>query len=182
MSEGGALVVLEEYENAVKRGAKIYAEIVGYGLSADAYHIVLPHEGGEGATRCMIDALKDAGLNADSIDYINAHGTSTPSGDISEAVAIRKIFSNSLNKLNVSSSKSMTGHLLGAAGSLEVAITSMCLKNNLAVPTINLDNIDEKCTGINFTPNFAQEKNMTYAMSNSFGFGGTNCSLILRKV
>lgn len=182
MSEGGALVILEDYDDALKRGAKMYAEVVGYGLSGDAFHIVMPHETGEGAKRCMISALKDANLNPSDIDYINAHGTSTPVGDTSEAIAIKDIFSGNLDKLNVSSSKSMTGHMLGAAGSLECIITALSLKNSVVTPTINLDNIDEQCLGLNFTPNNAVKKNITYAMSNSFGFGGTNSSLILRKI
>jgi len=182
MSEGGALVLLEDYDSAVKRGAKIYAEILGYGLSGDAYHIVMPHETGDGAKRCMISCLNDAGINAEDIDYINAHGTATPVGDIAEAKAIKELFKNNINALNVSSSKSMTGHLLGAAGSLELAITALCMKNSVVVPTINLDNIDPECSGVNFTPHTAIKKNINYAMSNSFGFGGTNSSIILRKL
>ena len=181
MTEGGALVVLEDYESAVARGAKIYAEIVGYGLTGDAYHIVMPHETGEGAKRCMLSALKDANLKPEDIDYINAHGTSTPVGDVAEILAIKNVFKNNLDKLNVSSSKSMTGHLLGAAGSLECAISALSLQNSVITPTINLDNIDEQCLGVNLTPNVAVSKDMEYVMTNSFGFGGTNSSLILRK-
>ncbi len=182
LSEGGAFVVLEEYEHAKARGAKIYSEIVGYGLTADAFHITAPDETGAGARRCMEISVQDAKISPDKIGYINAHGTSTPLGDIAEINAIKGAFKNSLDKVNVSSTKSMTGHFLGAAGSLEVVITTLALKNGVIPPTINLDNLDEKCTGVNLTPNVAVKKDLEYALSNSFGFGGTNCSVVLKRI
>lgn len=182
MSEGGAFVVLEEYEHAKKRGAHIYAEVIGYGLTADASHITAPVEDGSGARRCMELAVKEAGIHPDKIDYINAHGTSTPLGDIAETNAVKGAFKTSLNKLNVSSTKSMTGHMLGAAGSLELVISALAIKHGVIPPTINLDNLDPACQGVNFTPNTAVKKNVDYALSNSFGFGGTNCSVVLRKI
>ena len=181
LSEGGAFVVLEEYEHAKARGAKMYAEVVGYGLTADAFHMTAPDETGAGARRCMEISVADAKISTDKIGYINAHGTSTPLGDIAEVNAIKGAFKNSLDKLNVSSTKSMTGHFLGAAGSLEVLITALAIKNSVIPPTINLDNLDEKCTGVNLTPNVAVKKELEYALSNSFGFGGTNCSVVLKK-
>lgn len=184
LSEGSAFVVLEDYEKAKKRGAKIYAEIVGYGMSGDAFHITQPSEDGYGAYLAIKRAAIDAKINAADISYINAHGTSTPLGDIAEVNAIKKFFGDSgVSKLNVSSTKSMTGHLLGAAGSIETIITALTLSRGIIPPTINLDNIDERCTGINLTPKTAVErKDMTYALNNSFGFGGTNCSLLLKKI
>jgi 3-oxoacyl-[acyl-carrier-protein] synthase II len=182
MSEGGAMVVLEEYEHAKKRGAKIYGELVGYGLTADASHITQPSETGDGARKCMDLAIKDAGITPDKVGYINAHGTSTPLGDIAESNAIKALYGNHIDKVNVSSTKSMTGHFLGAAGSLEVIITTLAMKNGVIPPTINLENIDEACKGINFTPNTAVKKGLDYALSNSFGFGGTNCSVVLKRV
>ncbi len=182
MSEGGAFVVLEEYEHAKKRGAHIYAEVVGYGLTADANHITQPAEDGNGARRCMELSVKEAGISPDKIDYINAHGTSTPLGDIAECNAVKGAFGKSLDKLNVSSTKSMTGHMLGAAGSIEVVITALAMKHGVVPPTINLDNLDPACTGVNLTPNTAVKKNIEYALSNSFGFGGTNCSVVLKKI
>lgn len=182
MSEGGAMVVLEEYEHAKKRGAKIYGELVGYGLTADASHITQPSETGEGARRCMDIAIKDAGVSPDKVGYINAHGTSTPLGDIAESNAIKALYGNNIDKVNVSSTKSMTGHFLGAAGSLEVIITTLAMKNGVIPPTINLENVDEACKGINFTANTAVKKSLDYALSNSFGFGGTNCSVVLKRV
>lgn len=182
MSEGGAFVVLEEYEHAKKRGAHIYAEVVGYGLTADANHITQPAEDGNGARRCMELSVKEAGISPDKIDYINAHGTSTPLGDIAECNAVKGAFGKSLDKLNVSSTKSMTGHMLGAAGSIEIVITALAMKHGVVPPTINLDNLDPACTGVNLTPNTAVKKNIEYALSNSFGFGGTNCSVVLKKI
>jgi len=182
LSEGGAFVILEEYEHAKARGAKIYSEVVGYGLTADAFHITAPDETGAGAQRCMEISVADAKISPDKIGYVNAHGTSTPLGDIAEINAIKGAFKNSLDKLNVSSTKSMTGHFLGAAGSLEVVITALAVKNGVIPPTINLDNLDEKCTGVNLTPKVAVKKNLEYALSNSFGFGGTNCSVVLKRV
>ncbi len=182
MSEGGAFVILEEYEHARKRGAHMYAEVVGYGLTADANHITAPAESGDGARRCMELSVKEAGISPDKIDYINAHGTSTPLGDIAETNAIRGAFKNSLDKLNISSTKSMTGHMLGAAGSVEIVISALAIQNGVIPPTINLDNLDPACEGVNFTPNTAVKKKIDYALSNSFGFGGTNCSVVLKKV
>lgn len=182
LSEGGAFVFLEEYEHAKARGAKIYSEVVGYGLTADAFHMTAPDETGAGAQRCMEISVADAKISPDKIGYINAHGTSTPLGDIAEINAVKGAFKNSLDKLNVSSTKSMTGHFLGAAGSLEVVITALAIKNGVIPPTINLDNVDEKCTGVNLTPNVAVKKDLEYALSNSFGFGGTNCSVVLKRV
>ncbi|MFH1223051.1 MAG: beta-ketoacyl-ACP synthase II, partial [Pseudomonadota bacterium] len=182
LSEGGAFVVLEEYEHAKKRGAHIYCEVVGYGLTADANHITQPAEDGDGARRCMEISMQEARISPDKIDYINAHGTSTPLGDIAECNAIKGAYKNSLDKLNVSSTKSMTGHLLGAAGSIEIVISALTIKHGVVPPTINLDNLDEKCQGVNFTPNAAVKKNVNYALSNSFGFGGTNCSVVLKKI
>lgn len=182
LSEGSAIVVLEEYEHAKARGAKIYSEVVGYGLTADAFHMTAPDETGAGARRCMEISVQDAKISPDKIGYINAHGTSTPLGDIAEINAVKGAFKNSLDKLNVSSTKSMTGHFLGAAGSLEVVITALAIKNSVIPPTINLENLDEKCTGVNLTPNTAVKKQLEYALSNSFGFGGTNCSVVLRRV
>ena len=182
MSEGGAIVVLEEYEHAKNRGAKIYGEIVGYGMTADATHMTQPSETGDGARSCMEISMKDAGITPDKVGYINAHGTSTPLGDIAEANAIKGLYGTHIDKVNVSSTKSMTGHFLGAAGSLEVIITALAIKNGVIPPTINLENIDEACKGINFTPNTAVKKDLEYALSNSFGFGGTNCSVVLKRV
>ncbi|MEI6092930.1 MAG: beta-ketoacyl-ACP synthase II [bacterium] len=182
LSEGGAFVVLEEYEHAKKRGAKMYAEVVGYGLTADATHITQPSETGDGARTCMELAMKDAGVTPSQVGYINAHGTSTPLGDVAETNAIKGLYKDDIKGLNVSSTKSMTGHFLGAAGSLEVVITALAVKNGVIPPTINLDNIDENCQGINFTPNTAVKKNLEYALSNSFGFGGTNSSVVLKKI
>ena len=182
MSEGGAFVILEEYEHAKKRGAHMYAEVVGYGLTADANHITAPAESGDGARRCMELSVKEAGISPDKIDYINAHGTSTPLGDLAETNAIRGAFKTSLDKLNVSSTKSMTGHMLGAAGSVEIVISALAIQHGIIPPTINLDNLDPVCAGVNFTPNTAVKKKIDYALSNSFGFGGTNCSVVLKKV
>ena len=184
MGEGSACLVLEEYEFAKKRGAKIYAEIKGYGLSGDAYHMTSPAPEGEGGRRAMAMALSDARLNADQIDYINAHGTSTPAGDVEEARAIAKLFPNGPKHLHISSTKSMTGHLLGAAGAIEGLFSALAVKEGRIPPTINLENLDPGCVelGLNFTANQAAEKKVQYALSNSFGFGGTNASLIFGRV
>lgn len=184
MSEGASFVVLEEYEHAKKRGAKMYAELVGYGMSGDAFHITQPAEDGKGAGICINDALRDAGLKPEDIDYVNAHGTSTPLGDLAESNAIARVFKNNLDKLNVSSTKSSTGHFLGAAGSLEVILSALALKNGIVPPTMNMENIDERIEplGINLTLDKAVKKDMKYALSNSFGFGGTNSSVILKKI
>jgi 3-oxoacyl-[acyl-carrier-protein] synthase II len=184
LGEGSGVLVLEEWEHAKKRGARIYAEVLGYGLNADAYHMTSPAPEGAGAQECMRLTLEDAHLSADQIGYVNSHGTSTPTGDGLEAQAIAKVFHSSKDKLNVSSTKSMTGHLLGAAGGVEAAFTALALYHQIIPPTINLDKVDEECaaTGLNFTANHAVKKPLQYALSNSFGFGGTNASLILGKV
>jgi 3-oxoacyl-[acyl-carrier-protein] synthase II len=184
IGEGSACLVLEEYEQAKKRGAKIYGEIKGYGASGDAYHLTSPAPEQEGGARAMALALKDAHLNPDDVGYINAHGTSTPAGDVEESVAVSKVFPNGKKHLNISSTKSMTGHLLGAAGALEAMLTTLAVYEGRIPPTINLENLDPGCEalGLNFTANHAVDKKLNYALSNSFGFGGTNGSLIIGKV
>lgn len=181
IAEGSAVLVLEEYEHAKKRNANILAEIVGYGLNCDAYHITQPAPEGEGAARCMQLALNDAKLNSDQIQYVNAHGTSTPIGDLNETSALKSIFKNHTKKLAVSSTKSMTGHLLGAAGAIEAMYCVQALQHQVAPPTINLDNPSPECD-LNFVPHTPQEMKIEYAMSNSFGFGGTNGTLIFKKI
>ena len=185
IGEGAAVLVLEEYEHAVARGAKIYAEIVGTGLSADAYHITAPHPEGEGAMRVMKMALDEAGLPLESVDYINVHGTSTPAGDVAEAKAIKNLFGEHAYKMNISSTKSMTGHLLGAAGALEALLTVLAVKNGIVPPTINHEEGDEDENldyRMNFTFNKAQERDIKVALSNTFGFGGHNASIAFKKV
>ena len=184
MGEGSAVLVLEEYECAKKRGAKIYGEVKGYGLSADAYHITSPSEEGEGGARAMTMALKDAGINPDQVGYVNAHGTSTPAGDVEEARAVARLFGNGSKQLNVSSTKSMTGHLLGAAGAIEAMFSVMAIKEGRIPPTINLQNLDPALAELkmDFTANRMVEKKMDFALSNSFGFGGTNASLVFGKL
>jgi len=182
IAEGAGIVVLEEYEHAKKRGAKIYAEVIGYGLSGDAYHITSPAEDGDGGYRAMKAALKNAGLNPEDIDYINAHGTSTPVGDGIECTAIKRLFGNSLDKLSMSSTKSAIGHLLGAAGAVEAIYTAKALQDGILPPTLNLENVSEPCKGIDLVPKIAKEKKIKIALSNSFGFGGTNASVILKAV
>jgi 3-oxoacyl-[acyl-carrier-protein] synthase II len=181
LSEGAGIVVLEEYEAAKARGAKIYGEVVGYGLSADAYHLTSPAPGGEGAARCMKMALATAKVNPEQIDYINAHGTSTPYGDVGETLAIRSVFGAHADKLMVSSTKSMTGHLLGAAGGVEAVFSLMAMQNSVVPPTINYTEPDPECD-LDYVPNTARQAKVEYAMSNSFGFGGTNASLLFKKV
>ncbi len=181
IGEGAGLVVLEEMDAAVRRGARIYAELVGYGLSGDAYHIAAPSEDGDGPARVMRTALADAGIEGDQIDYINAHGTSTPSGDRVEAMAIQMVFRDHAKKLAVSSTKSMTGHLLGAAGGLETAICALAVHHQTMPPTINYENPDPQCA-LDFVPNEARQAPIRYALNNSFGFGGTNGSLILKRM
>jgi 3-oxoacyl-[acyl-carrier-protein] synthase II len=182
LGEGSGTLILEEYEHAKARGANIYAEIVGGGLTADAHHITAPHPDGLGASNVMRLAIKDAGLKPEDIDYINVHGTATPLGDISETKAIVQVFGEHSYKLNISSTKSMTGHLLGAAGVVEAIATVMAIRTNIVPPTINFSvadpNIDQK---LNLTLNKAQERVVNYAISNTFGFGGHNASIVLKK-
>jgi len=182
LGEGAGALILEEYEHAINRNAKIYAEVVGGGMSADAYHITAPHPEGAGAISVMNNALLDAGINSDVIDYINVHGTSTPLGDISEMKAIKKIFKKNIYDLSISSTKSMTGHLLGAAGAIESIACILSLKNSTIPPTINLNNLDPELDDkINYTANQAETKHITYALCNTFGFGGHNASIIYKK-
>jgi len=181
MGEGAGIVVLEEYEHAKKRGAKMYAEIVGYGLSGDAYHITAPSPDGDGAFRCMSAALKRAGMAPSDLDYINAHGTSTPLGDEIELGAAQRLLGNAASKVSMSSTKSSTGHLLGAAGAVEAIFSILAIRDNIAPPTINLDNPSVE-TAIDLVPFKAREREINTALSNSFGFGGTNASLIVRRV
>lgn len=180
ISEGGGVVVLEELEHAKARGAQIYAELVGFGMSGDAYHITSPVADGEGAARCMNNAMRNAGINSDEIDYINAHGTSTPLGDAAETMAVKASFGDRATKVAVSSTKSMTGHLLGAAGGIEAIYTAMAIHSQIAPPTINLENPDPACD-LDYVPNSAREMKINYALTNSFGFGGTNGTLVLRR-
>jgi 3-oxoacyl-[acyl-carrier-protein] synthase II len=177
MGEGAGVVMLEERERAVARGARIYCEVTGYGMSSDAYHITSPAEDGSGMMRVMQRALKDARLNPSDIEYINAHGTSTPVGDKTETVAIKRVFGEHAYKLAISSTKSMTGHLLGAAGGIESAITAMAMQTGIIPPTINYEKPDPECD-LDYVPNTARERKLTHTMSNSFGFGGTNATLI----
>ena len=182
MGEGGGCLILEEYEHAMKRNAKIYGELIGGGMTADAYHLTAPHPEGIGAINVMRLALDDAGITPDKIDYINVHGTSTPLGDIAEVTAIKKVFGEHAYKLNISATKSMTGHLLGAAGAIEAIATILATKNNIVPPTINHVNEDPQLDNkINYTFNAAQQRKVDYALSNTFGFGGHNSSIIVKK-
>jgi 3-oxoacyl-[acyl-carrier-protein] synthase II len=181
LGEGAGILVLEEMEHARKRGATIYCELAGYGMSADAHHITAPCEDGEGAVRCMANALRNAGASIDQVDYVNAHGTSTPLGDVAETVALKNCFGEHARKLAVSSTKSMTGHLLGAAGGIEAVFTALAIRDQVAPPTINLFNQDPQCD-LDYVPNTARPMKITTAISNSFGFGGTNGSLVFRKI
>lgn len=181
MAEGAGLVVLEEYEMAKKRGAKIYGEVAGYGLTGDAYHLTAPAPGGEGAARCMKMALRTAGLNPDQVGYINAHGTSTPFNDLYETMAIKSVFGDHAGKVMVSSTKSMTGHALGAAGGLEAVFTLLAMERGAVPPTINFDEPDPECD-LDYVPNQARQASVEVALSNSFGFGGTNATLLFKKV
>ncbi|HHN66360.1 MAG TPA: beta-ketoacyl-[acyl-carrier-protein] synthase II [Nitrospirae bacterium] len=180
MAEGAGIVILEELEYARKRGARIYAEIVGYGMTGDAYHITSPSPDGDGAARCMSLAVKDAGVQPQEVDYINAHGTSTKYNDELETLAIKNVFGEHAHKLAVSSTKSMTGHLLGAAGGVEAVICVLSICNSIVPPTINLDNPDPECD-LDYVPHRAREMEVRYALSNSFGFGGTNACLLFKK-
>lgn len=181
LGEGAGVVVLEEFEHAKKRGARIYCELAGYGMSADAHHITAPCEDGEGAARCMVNAMRNGGVNPNEVDYINAHGTSTPLGDIAETVAVKRCFGDHAKKLAVSSTKSMTGHLLGAAGGVEAVFSAMALHQQIAPPTINLADQDPQCD-LDYVPNTARHMKIGVVISNSFGFGGTNGSLVFRAV
>ncbi len=181
MGEGAGILVLEEYEAAKKRGAKIYAEIAGYGLTGDAYHLTAPAPGGEGAARCMKMAMKNAGVNPEEVTYINAHGTSTPMNDLYETMAVKSCFGDHARKLMVSSTKSMTGHALGAAGGLEAVFTLMAMEKGIVQPTINYTEPDPECD-LDYVPNAARDAQITCALSNNFGFGGTNASLLFRKI
>ncbi len=180
VAEGCGILVLETLEGALERGAHIYAEIVGYGMSGDGYHMAAPAPNGEGAARCMQAALDDAGITHDKIDYINAHGTSTPMNDLYETLAIKEVFKDDAYKLAVSSTKSMTGHLLGGSGGVESVFTAKAIHDNIAPPTINLDNPSDDCD-LDYVPHVARKMNINFAMTNSFGFGGTNATLILKK-
>jgi 3-oxoacyl-[acyl-carrier-protein] synthase II len=180
LSNGAGVLVLEELEHARKRGATIYGEVTGFGLSADAFHMTAPPDDGEGAARCMQNAIKDAGIDPQDVDYINAHGTSTPLGDLAETIATKTTFGDHAYKLAVSSTKSMTGHLLGAAGGVEAIFTLLSLRDGIIPPTINLENPGEGCD-LDYVPNTAREADIRIAVSNSFGFGGTNGSLVFRK-
>lgn len=180
MGEGSGIMILEELEFARARKARIYAELVGYGLTGDAYHITSPAPGGEGAARCMAMALKDAGVEPSAVDYINAHGTSTKHGDELETMAIKTVFGEHARRLAVSSTKSMTGHLLGAAGGVEAVVSVLSIHNGIIPPTINLDNPDPECD-LDYVPHTARKSDVTMALSNSFGFGGTNACLLFKK-
>ncbi|PJJ97881.1 beta-ketoacyl-[acyl-carrier-protein] synthase II [Lysobacteraceae bacterium NML75-0749] len=181
MGDGAGVLVLEEYERARARGARIYAELVGFGMSGDAYHMTSPSESGEGAARCMHNALRDAGLNAEEIGYINAHGTSTPAGDLAETMAVKAVLGDAAGKVMVSSTKSMTGHLLGAAGGVEAVYSAMALFDGVIPPTINLDNPSEGCD-LDYVAHTARQHQVDVALSNSFGFGGTNGTLVFKRV
>jgi 3-oxoacyl-[acyl-carrier-protein] synthase II len=180
LSDGAGVVMLEELEHAKARGAKIYAELVGSAMNSDAYHMTSPSPGGEGASECMLLALKDAGVNKEDVGYINAHGTSTPAGDVAETMAAKRAFGDHAYKLCVSSTKSMTGHMLGAAGGAEALFTVLALRDQVMPPTINLDNPDEQCD-LDYVPHTARDASFDVAISNSFGFGGTNGSLVFRR-
>jgi 3-oxoacyl-[acyl-carrier-protein] synthase II len=181
LGDGAGVMVLEEYESAKARGANIYAEVAGYGMSGDAYHMTLPSENGEGAARCMRNALRDGGLNPDRVDYVNAHGTSTPAGDVAEVLAIKTALGDHAYQAAVSSTKSMTGHLLGAAGGVEAIFTVLAIRDQIAPPTINQFTPDPDCD-LDFVPNEARSMKIDVAMSNSFGFGGTNGSIVFTKL
>ncbi len=182
MGEGAGCVVLEEYEHAKKRGATIYGEIIGYGLSGDAHHITAPAEDGDGAFRCMSMAMKRAGISPDEVDYVNAHGTSTPLGDEIELGAIKRVFGNSVARMSMSSTKSSIGHLLGAAGAVEAIFSILAMRDNIVPPTLNLENPCATADGVDLVPGKAKEREVRAVLSNSFGFGGTNATLVMKKV
>jgi 3-oxoacyl-[acyl-carrier-protein] synthase II len=181
MGEGAGIVILEEYESAKKRGAKIYGEVAGYGLTGDAYHLTAPAPGGEGAARCMKMALDGAGVNPEEVDYINAHGTSTPFNDLYETLAIKSVFKDSAKDLMISSTKGMTGHLLGAAGGVEAIYSLLAINNGVVPPTVNYTEPDPECD-LDYVPNEARKADVNIVLSNSLGFGGTNATLLFRKV
>ncbi|TCO83139.1 3-oxoacyl-[acyl-carrier-protein] synthase II [Plasticicumulans lactativorans] len=181
LADGAGVMVLEEYEHARARGAHIYGEFAGFGMSGDAYHMTLPAENGDGARRCMLNALRDAGLNPGDVQYINAHGTSTPAGDVAESDAVKAAFGDAARRVAVSSTKSMTGHLLGAAGGIEAIFALLAIRDQVAPPTINLDNPGEGCD-LDYVPHTAREMPIDVALSNSFGFGGTNGTVIFRRL
>jgi len=181
LSDGAGVLIVEEYEHAKKRGARIYCELAGFGMSGDAYHMTAPSENGEGGARCMAAAVRDAGLNIEDVQYINAHGTSTQAGDVAEVKGIRSVFGAHADKLMVSSTKSMTGHLLGAAGGVEAIFSILAMRDSVVPPTINLDNPGEGCD-LDFVPKTARETKVDIVLSNSFGFGGTNGTLVFRKI
>jgi 3-oxoacyl-[acyl-carrier-protein] synthase II len=181
LGDGAGVLVLEEYEHAKKRGANIYCELVGFGLSGDAYHMTQPSEGGEGAARCMRNAMRDAGINTTDLQFINAHGTSTPAGDVAETLAVKAALGDHAYKVAMTSTKSMTGHLLGAAGGVEAVFTVMSIKDQVATPTINLENPDPACD-LDYVPHTARDMKIDYAISNSFGFGGTNGSILFKRI
>ena len=182
LGNGAGILVLEDYEHARARGARIYAELKGYGMSGDAHHITSPPENGDGAARCMNAAIRDAGLNSSDVDYVNAHGTSTPLGDKAELQAVRRTFGNDLDSVMVSSTKSMTGHLLGAAGGVEAIFSVLALYHGVVPPTINLDSPDDEFEGVDLVPHTAREADLRVAISNSFGFGGTNGTVLFTRL
>jgi 3-oxoacyl-[acyl-carrier-protein] synthase II len=181
LGDGAGVLVLEEYEHAKARGARIYCELAGFGMSSDAHHMTQPAEGGEGAVRCMQNALQDAQVNLEEVDYINAHGTSTPAGDKAETIAIKSTFGDHAYRLAVSSTKSMIGHLLGAAGGVEALFSVLSIRDQVLPPTINYDTPDPECD-LDYVPNTARDAKLNVVISNSFGFGGTNATLVFRRI